>query len=70
MERILNKEYFETKKRPRDLVRINVVDIEIYNCGLYYKHVTIVNDDSSAVSKWSFKLIDDPRVIIYDLIGL
>ncbi len=34
--------------------------------GLYYKHVTIVNDDSSIVSKWSFKLIDDPRVIIYD----
>ncbi len=35
-------------------------------CGLYYKHLTIVNDDSSAVSKWSFNLIDDPRVIIYD----
>ncbi len=35
--------------------------------GLYYKHVTIVNDDSSIVSKWSFKLIDDPRVIIYYL---
>jgi len=34
--------------------------------GLYYKHVTSVNDDSSVVSKWSFKLIDDPRVIIYD----
>ncbi len=34
--------------------------------GLYYKHVTIVNDDSSIVSKWSFKLIDDPRVISYD----
>jgi hypothetical protein len=35
-------------------------------CGLYFKHVTIINDNSSAVSKWSFKLIDDPRVIIYD----
>jgi hypothetical protein len=35
-------------------------------CGLYYKHVTIVNDDSSIVSKWSIKLIDDPSVIIYD----
>ncbi len=34
--------------------------------GLYYKHVTIVNDDSSVISKWSFKLIDDPRVIIND----
>ncbi len=34
--------------------------------GLYYKQVKIVIDDSSIVSKWSFKLIDDPRVIIYD----
>jgi hypothetical protein len=29
--------------------------------------MTIVNDDSSIVSKWSSKLIDDARVIIYDL---
>jgi hypothetical protein len=28
--------------------------------------VTIINDDSSVISKWSFKLIDDPRNIIYD----
>ncbi len=35
-------------------------------CGLYYKHVTIVNDDSSVVSKRSLKLIDDPSVVIYD----
>ncbi len=35
------------------------------NC-LYYKHVTVVNDDSSVISKWSFKLIDDPRVVIYN----
>ncbi len=34
--------------------------------GLYYKHVTIINDDSSFVSKWCLKLIDDPRVVIYD----
>ncbi len=34
--------------------------------GLYYKHVTIINDNSSIVSKWSFKLSDDPRVIIYN----
>ncbi len=34
--------------------------------GLYYKHVTIVNDDSSVVNKQSFKLIDDARVVIYD----
>jgi len=36
------------------------------NCGLYYKHVMIVNDSSSIVSKRSFKLIVDPRVFIYD----
>jgi len=35
-------------------------------CGLYYKHVTIIIDDYSVVIKSSFKLIDDPRVIIYD----
>jgi len=34
--------------------------------GLYYKLVTIVNDDSSVISKLSFKLIVNPRVIIYD----
>ncbi len=28
-------------------------------------NTTIVNDDSSVVSKWSSKLIDDGRVIIY-----
>jgi hypothetical protein len=33
---------------------------------LYYKHVTIVNDGSSIVSKGSSKLIDYPRVVIYD----
>ncbi len=26
----------------------------------------IIDDDSSVISKWSFKLIDNPRVIIYD----
>ncbi len=35
-------------------------------CGLYNKHVLVVIDNSSVISKWSFKLIDDPRVIIYD----
>jgi len=38
-----------------------------YNqCGLYYNPVTIVIDDSSVISKWSFMFIDDPRVVIYD----
>jgi hypothetical protein len=39
---------------------------EYGSCGLYYKHVTIVNDDSSIINKWSFKLTDDARVIIYN----
>ncbi len=34
--------------------------------GLYYKHAMIVNNDSSVINKWSFKFIDDARVIIYD----
>ncbi len=43
---------------------------KIYNidtCGLYYKHVTIVNDNSSVINKGSLKLIDNARVVIYDL---
>ncbi len=34
--------------------------------GLYYKPITIVNDDSSIVNKLETSLIDDARVIIYD----
>jgi len=34
--------------------------------GLYYKHMTIVNDDSSIVSEQTFDLIDDARGVIYD----
>jgi hypothetical protein len=37
-----------------------------FSCGLYYKHMTIINDDSSVVSEQSLKLVDDGRVIIYD----
>jgi hypothetical protein len=33
--------------------------------GWYYKHVTIVNDDSSVISKWSLKLTDNSRGVIY-----
>jgi hypothetical protein len=42
------------------------VVFKINTSGLYYKHVTIVNNNSSIVSKWSFKLTDDPRVVIND----
>ncbi len=36
------------------------------NCGLYYKHMMNVNDNSSVFIKWSSKLIDTARGIIYD----
>ncbi len=35
-------------------------------CGLYYKHITIVNDNSSAINKLEASLTDDARVVIYD----
>ena len=34
--------------------------------GLYYKPMTIVNDDSRVVNKLEASLTDDARVIIYD----
>ncbi len=35
-------------------------------CGLYYKPMTIVNDDSSVINKLETSLTDDARVVIYD----
>ncbi len=35
-------------------------------CGLYYKHITIVTDDSRAVNNLETSLTDDARVIIYN----
>jgi hypothetical protein len=35
-------------------------------CGLYYKHVTMVNYASSSVNKLRASLNDDARVVIYD----
>jgi hypothetical protein len=35
-------------------------------CGLYYKPITIVNDDSTVINKLETSLTDDARVIIYD----
>ncbi len=34
--------------------------------GLYYKPITIVNDDSSVINKLEASVIDNARVIIYD----
>ena len=35
-------------------------------CGQYYKHITIINYDSSIVNKFVPSLTDNTRVIIYD----
>ncbi len=37
-----------------------------FTSGLYYKHITVVNYDSSIVNKCVASLSDDARVIIYD----
>ncbi len=34
--------------------------------GLYYKPMTIINDNSRVVNKLETSLTDNPRVIIYD----
>ncbi len=35
-------------------------------CGLYYKPMTIINDDSRVINKLETSLTDDARVVIYD----
>jgi hypothetical protein len=35
-------------------------------CGLYYKPITIVNDDSRVINKLETLLTDNARVVIYD----
>ncbi len=35
-------------------------------CGLYYKPMTIVNDDARIINKLDASLTDDSRVVIYD----
>ncbi len=40
--------------------------IKILISGLYYKPMTIVNDDSRVINKPETSLTDDARVIIYD----
>jgi hypothetical protein len=43
-----------------------LVSVDIDISGLYYKPITIINDDSSIVNKFETSLIDDARVVIYD----
>ncbi len=35
-------------------------------CGLYYKPMTIINDDSRVINKLEASLTDNTRVVIYD----
>jgi hypothetical protein len=42
------------------------VDSNLSHSGLYYKHVTIVNDASSGVNKLKASLNDAARGVIYD----
>ncbi len=35
-------------------------------CGLYYKPMTIVNDDTMVVNKLEASITDETRVVIYD----
>ncbi len=37
-----------------------------FTSGLYNKHFTIINENSSIVNKWQVSLTDNTRVIIYD----
>jgi len=39
---------------------------ECDSCGLYYKPIKIVNDNSSIINKLESSLNDDARVVIYD----
>ncbi len=48
------------------LVTKNMKCFEYNSSGLYYKSVTIVNDDSRVINKLETPLTDDARVIIYD----
>ncbi len=41
-------------------------ELALTNCGLYYKPMMIVNDDSRVINKLEVSLTDDARVTIYD----
>ena len=38
----------------------------VLKCGLYYKPLTIVNDDSRVVNKLEASHADNARVVLYD----
>jgi hypothetical protein len=40
---------------------------ECQTTGLYHKPIAIINDDSGVINKLETSLIDDARVVIFDL---
>jgi hypothetical protein len=44
-------------------IRPHLIEV---SCGLYDKHIMIVNDDSSVVNKFGASLNNDARVAIYN----
>ncbi len=42
------------------------ITVPLLYCGLYYKPMTIVNDDSRVITKLETSLTDNARVIIYE----
>ncbi len=53
-----SKEYYPFNRKQ------STVNLLVLTSGLYYKHITIVNDDSSVVNKWWVSLTDDTTVVI------
>jgi hypothetical protein len=51
-----------TRSFNHDEKKFHSIDI----CGLYYKHVMIVNDNSTIVNKSKDSLTGDARVVIYN----
>ncbi len=43
-----------------------MAELHFIFCGLYYKPMTIVNDDARIVNKLDASLTDDARVVIYN----
>jgi hypothetical protein len=41
-------------------------ELSLIPCGLYYKHITIVNYNSRIVKKLGASLTDDARAVIYN----
>ncbi len=57
---IPSKEYYPFSRKQ------STINLLVLTSGLYYKHIMIVNDDSSVINKWWVSLTDDITVVILD----